>query len=204
MYQAVGSPGSRVTRVVWMLEELEQPYEVMLAKPQSETAKSYNPSGKVPILVDGDFILTDSAAICTYLGEKHADKGLGSRSPQERATIDAWMHFLQSEFEAPLWNKLKHRFILRDELRAEIGPWTAWEFAKELAALERRLGDGDYALGDRFSAIDILIASCGSWARAGKFEIASSKTNAYLDRILARPAWVRAQAKIEQAKAEQA
>lgn len=200
MYKAIGSPGSRVTRVVWMLEELEQPYEIVVAKPYSDIAKAHNPSGKVPALADGDFILTDSAAICVYLGEKHAEKGLGSRDPQERATIDAWMHFLQSELEAPLWNKLKHKFILRDELRADVGAWTAWEFAKDLGALERRLGDNEFALGDRFSAVDILIASCGNWARAGKFEIASEKTNAYLDRILARPAWARAQARLEQVK----
>ncbi len=200
MYKAVGSPGSRITRVVWMLEEVGQPYEIVLAKPQSDIARTYNPSGKVPALVDDDFVLTDSAAICVYLGEKHADAGLGSRNPQERATIDAWMHFLQSEFEAPLWNKLKHKFILRDELRADIGAWTAWEFARELKALERRLGGNEYALGDRFSAVDILIASCGSWARAGKFEIPSADFNAYLDRILARPAWVRAQERLQQAQ----
>ena len=200
MYQAIGSPGSRITRVVWMLEEVDQPYEIVNVKPHSDIARSYNPSGKVPALVDDGFVLTDSAAICVYLGEKHADAGFGSRNLQERATIDAWMHFLQAELEAPLWNKLKHKFILRDELRLDIGAWAAWEFTRELKALERRLGDNEYALGERFSAVDIVIAHCGNWARAGKFEIVSADFNAYLDRILARPAWARAQARLEQAK----
>ncbi len=204
MYKAVGSPGSRISRVLWMLEEVEQPYEIVVAKPQSETARKYNPSGKVPALIDGDFVLTDSAAICVYLGEKHAEKGFGSRNLQERATIDAWMHFLQSELEAPLWNKLKHKFILREEIRTEVGPWTAWEFAKEIRAVERRLGDNEFALGDRFSAVDILLAGCGSWARAGKFEITSDRLNAYFDRILARPARARALAREDEARKQTA
>lgn len=199
MYKAVGSPGSRISRILWMLEELEQTYEIVIAKPQSEIARTHNPSGKIPVLVDGGFVLTDSAAICVYLGEKHADKGFGSRNLQERATIDAWMHFIQSEFEAPLWNKLKHKFILREEMRADVGPWTAWEFSKELKAVERRLGDNEYALGSHFSAVDILLAGCGSWARSGKFEIASDKINAYLDRMLDRPARTRAMASEDQA-----
>ncbi len=200
MYKAVGSPGSRISRVLWMLEELEQPYEIIVAKPQSELARKHNPSGKIPVLIDGDFLLTDSAAICVYLGEKHTEKGLGSKNSRERATIDGWMHFLQSELEAPLWNKLKHKFILPEELRADVGPWTAWEFAREMKALERRLGDNAFALGDRFSAVDILAAACGTWARSGKFEIASDRVNAYLDRVLARPARSRAIEREEAAK----
>lgn len=195
MYKAIGSPGSRLSRVVWMLEELEQAYEIIMAKPQSERAKSHNPSGKIPALIDDDFVLTDSAAICVYLGEKHPDKGFAARNPRERATIDSWMHFIQSEFEAPLWNKLKHKFILSEELRADVGPWTAWEFARELDALARRLGDNQFALGDRFTAVDVLIAGCGGWARAGKFDIPHPNVNDYLDRMLARPARARALAR---------
>ena len=82
MYQAVGSPGSRLTRVTWMLEELGHPYEIVKAKQHSETMRRYNPSGKIPALVDGDFVLTDSAAICAYLGEKHAEAGLGPIRPR--------------------------------------------------------------------------------------------------------------------------
>lgn len=192
MYQAVGSPGSRITRVIWMLEELEQPYEIIMAKPQSQEARRYNASGKVPSLVDGDFVLNDSAAICVYLGEKHSDRGMGSRDLRERAQIDSWMHFIQSELEAPLWNKLKHRFILQDELRTEVGPWCNWEFRTAMKALERRLGERQFALGDRMTAVDILLGHCGSWARAGKFEIGPEGLNAYFDRILSRPALARA------------
>lgn len=192
MYEAVGSPGSRLTRVTWMLEELGQPYEIVKAKQHSETMRRYNPSGKVPALVDGDLVVTDSAAICAYLAEKHADQGMGATAPAERAELNSWLFFAQTELEAPLWNKLKHRMILSEDLRAEVGPWTAFEFAREIANFDTRLGHRQFAMGDRFTAADVLLGHCGQWARGAKFDIASERVNAYFDRVLARPALARA------------
>ena len=184
-----------MTRVTWMLEEIGAAYEIEKAKPQSETARRYNPSGRVPALKDGDLVLTDSAAICLYLGEKHAEAGMASRDLGERARMDGWVHFAQSELEAPLWNKLKHRLLLPEELRIDVGPWAAWEFARDIKALDRRLGDQSYAMGDRFTAVDVIIGHIGSWSRGAKFEITSERVNAYLDRVLARPALARAKAR---------
>ncbi len=195
MYKAVGSRGSRVSRVLWMLEELGAPYEFVEVKLRSPEAYALNPSGKVPMLVDGDLVVTDSAAICTYLADMHPEKDMGPREgPKARAEWDGWMLFAQSELEAPLWNKLRHRFILPEKLRAEVGPATAHDFASEVKALERRLDGREYALGDRFTAIDVIVGDIGRWARGGKFEIASDTVNAYLDRVLSRPAQARAMA----------
>ena len=177
MYKAVGSRGSRVSRVLWMLEELGQPYEFVEVKLRSPEAYALNPSGKVPILIDDELTVTDSAAICVYLADKHADKGMGANpGVAGRAEMDSWMHFAQSEFEAPLWNKLRHRFLLPKEVRVDVGPAAAYDFASEAKALDRRLGD------------------MGNWARAGKFPIESARVNAYFDRVLSRPARARAQA----------
>ena len=195
MYKAVGSRGSRVGRVLWMLEELGQPYEFVEVKLRSQEAYVLNPSGKVPILIDGDLKVTDSAAICVYLADKHADKGMGANpGVAGRAEMDSWMHFAQSEFEAPLWNKLRHRFLLPKEVRVDVGPAAAHDFATEVKALDRRLGENPFALGDRFSAVDVLLGDMGNWARAGKFPIESGRVSAYFDRLLARPARARAQA----------
>lgn len=194
MYKAYGSRGSRVSRVLWMLEELGQPYEFVPIKLRSAEAYALNPSGKVPILVDGDLAITDSAAISTYLADKHADKGMGADAGfAGRANFDSWMHFAQSEFEAPMWNKLRHRFILPEAVRVDVGPATAHDFASEVKALEGRLGDRQYALGDRFSAIDVMLGDMGAWARGGKFKIESDAVNAYFDRVLSRPARERSQ-----------
>jgi glutathione S-transferase len=192
MYKAVGSSGTRVSRVLWMLEEIGQPYEIEFAKPQSPEARRYNPSGKVPALVFDDFVLTDSAAICVYLAEKHPEAGLAARNLEERALIDSWMHFAQAELEAPLWNKFKHRVVLPAEVRVDVGAWTGWEFNREAKALARRLGAKRFALGDRFTAVDVVLGHIGWWARSAKFEIAADSVNAYFDRVLSRPALARA------------
>lgn len=202
MYQAVGAPGSRLTRVVWMLEELGEPYEIVRAKQYSETMKRYNPTGKMPALIDGDFVLTDSAAICAYLGEKHADKGLGpDPGLQGRAEMMSWMLYALSEFEQPMWNKLKHRFLLPTELRAEVAPWVGHEFAAEIRGLEAKLAGRPYALGDRFSAVDVILGHCGQWARSGKFEVASKPVADYFERVLSRPALARAKQREQEVQA---
>ena len=54
MYKVIGATKSRAMRVMWMLEELGQPYEHVPCGPRSDAAKQYNPSGKIPALVDGD------------------------------------------------------------------------------------------------------------------------------------------------------
>ncbi|MGE3307071.1 MAG: glutathione S-transferase family protein [Rhizobiaceae bacterium] len=195
MYRAFGSRGSRVSRVLWMLEELGEPYEFVPVKLRSREAYALNPSGKVPILADGDIRITDSAAICVYLADKHADKGMGAGPGLAgRAEMDSWMHFAQSEFEAPLWNKLRHRFILPEAVRVDVGPATAHDFASEVKALDTRLDGKEYALGERFSAVDVMLGDMGAWARAGKFKVESDRVNAYFDRVLGRPARARSQA----------
>ncbi len=194
-YKAVGFRGSRVSRVLWMLEELEVPYEFVETELRSDRLYALNPSGKCPVLIDGDLVVTDSAAICIYLADKHAEKNMGAApGPAGRAQMDSWMHFAQSELEAPLWNKLRHRYLLPEDLRVEVGPAAAHDFASEVKALDRRLEGREYALGGRFSAVDVLVGEIGAWARNARFRIESDRVNAYLDRVLSRPARARAQA----------
>jgi glutathione S-transferase len=196
MYKAVGAPGSRVGRVLWMLEELGEPYEFVKVGIHSPELYALNPSGKSPALVDGDVVVTDSAAICVYLADKHAEKGMGAAPGcAGRAEMDGWMHLLQSEFEAPLWNKLRHRMLLPEDVRVDVGPATAYDFAAELRTLERRIGDQEFALGNRFSAVDVMLGDMGAWARAARFKIEQPVVNAYFDRVLSRPARKRAETK---------
>ncbi|MDP5349379.1 MAG: glutathione S-transferase, partial [Paracoccaceae bacterium] len=67
MYEVIGGTQSRAFRVMWMLEELEQPYKHIAAKPHSPEALAANPSGKIPARRDGDACIVDSTAILTYL-----------------------------------------------------------------------------------------------------------------------------------------
>ena len=190
-----GSKGSRIIRVLWMLEELGQPYDIRLVKPASPEAFALNPTGRVPILSDGDLALTDSAAICLYLGEKHAEAGMGSGSQAELARMNAFLHFIQSELEMPMWNKLKHRLLLPEHLRLDVGPWVAWEFARDAEALSKRLGDKPFAMGDRFTAVDAVLGHVLQWAASAKFGPLPDNVAAYAARMQARPALERARAR---------
>ncbi len=198
--QIFGSPGSRLTRVSWMCEELGQAYEIVVAKPHSPEMKAVNPAGKGPVLVDGDLIVIDSAAICSYLADKHPQKGMTapSGSPQ-RAQLDSWIHFAQGDLEAPLWLKTKHKFILPEEMRLDVGDITGQEFTRAIAAMEARLGDGPFVMGEQFTAADVLLGHIGSWARNAKLAINSDSVNAYFDRVLGRDALARARAREKEA-----
>ena len=67
MYKIFGIAQSRTFRVLWMLEEIGERYEHIPAKPHSSEIIKFNISGKVPVLLDGDDVLTDSSAIISYL-----------------------------------------------------------------------------------------------------------------------------------------
>ena len=193
MYKIVGSPGSRLIRVSWMLEELGQTYEIEKASPHSAELKKYNPGGKGPVLVDTysdeEIVVIDSAAICSYLADRHPEAHMSANpGTSDRAAIDSWLCFAQCDLEAPLWLKAKHKFILPEAMRLDVGAITAFEFDNAVAAMDARLGDNEFAIGNRFTAADVLLGHVGSWARNAKFEINSARVNAYLDRVLARPA----------------
>ena len=109
-----------------------------------------------------------------------------------RATMDSRIQFAQCDFEAPLWLKAKHSFILPEDLRLDVHSITRFEFAKAVDAMEARLGTNRFALGDRFSAADVMLGHTGSWARNAKFDIKSDVVNNYLDRVLGRVALAQA------------
>ena len=71
MYKVIGKKASRGFRVLWALEEMGVPYEHVAAGARSDEAFEYNDLGKIPALVDGDAVITDSVAIMTYLADKH-------------------------------------------------------------------------------------------------------------------------------------
>ena len=111
MITLYGFPGSRSARVVWILEELERPYRYVAVDLRSGRAGNrplaeLNPAGKVPILEDGDRILTESMAICLYLAEQDPQRRLlPDDGPEARARLYQWCSFAISELEQPLWAK---------------------------------------------------------------------------------------------------
>src|SRR5262245_37556000 len=104
---------TRSIRVRWTLQELGVDFEyvvVDLTKRDNRRPEflKINPAGKLPVLVDGDLVLTESAAIAWYLAEKYAGKGLIPRDPARRAQVHQWLLFAVTELEQPLWRINKH------------------------------------------------------------------------------------------------
>ncbi len=186
---------TRSNRVQWALEELDVPYtyyevDFSAGDANSPFFRSLNPAGKLPVLQDGDLVITESAAICNYLGDKYPDSGLTPRpGTAERAHYDQWVFFVLSELEQPLWTKAKHKFALPREQRVKgLDDTVAWEFQKAAGILSQGLGDNRFILGDDFTMADILIAHTLGWAKAIDMDIQQKNLLDYADRTLGRPA----------------
>lgn len=178
MYKVIGGVKTRAFRVMWMLEELGQEYEIVHAAPRSDEAKAYNPTGKVPALLDGDALLTDSVAIMQYLGDKHG----GLTAPAgtiARAQQDAMLFWLIDEFDAILWAAAKHSFVWPEDMRVpEIKPSLKAEFARNAAVLSDKL-DGPFLMGDEITVPDLLAVHCLNWSIGAGFDPVDDKLGAW-------------------------
>lgn len=201
MYKLYGSAGSRILRPMWLLEEMDVECEMIHAKPHSPEVLKLSPIGKVPVLVDGNITVTDSAAICSWLADAHPGKKMSPQAgTRARGAYDSWMFFLQTELEGPCWLKTKHKFMLPEELRLDVNDYATYEFARAVEAAEAMLGDNVFALGEDFTAVDVLFAHTLQWARSAKFAL-PGRIAAYLERTRARPALERARAREKAAEA---
>ncbi|TYC53985.1 glutathione S-transferase family protein [Rhodobacterales bacterium] len=199
MYKIIGTPQSRAMRVIWTLEELGEPYELDPAAPRSDTVAALNGTGKVPVLIDGDAVLTESIAICAYLADKHG-KLTFPAGTVERARQDGFTQFGVDVLEGALWTSAKNSFIHPEDVRVPaIKAVCRLEFADGLATLEQRLGDGPYAMGDTFTVADILLGSCLGWASTAKFDLpADGPISDYFKRLKERPAFLATMAKVSE------
>ena len=168
----VGTAKARPFRNVWMLEELQIPYTLMPAMPRSSEAMSLNPSGKVPILKHGDFTMTESAAINTYLADTfRGSADLVPSSGQLRGRYEELVQCIMTELDAQgLWIHRKHEAMKQFFGHIpEAVQHAQQHFLNTLNILLARLHEeGEYLLG-KFSAADILLVHCLDWATAIKW-----------------------------------
>jgi len=198
MLKLYGYPKSRSLRATWALEEAGAEYDyvkvdLMKGEGRQPAFLTINPSGKVPALIDGDLIITESAAVMTYIGEKFPASGLVPTANPARAAYFQWVAFTISELEQPLWTLAKHRFALPENLRVPaIEPTALWEFAKAAGVLHQHLQGREYVAGEHFSGADIMVGHTLSWAKNNQIPLGSEVLDGYADRILSRPALVAA------------
>ncbi len=148
-----------------------------------------NPMGKVPAIVHGKTVVTESAAICAYLADAFPEAGLAPL-PHQRGDYYRWLFFASGPLEAA-WTNHSFGFVLPEggEGRAGYG-----NFAQVLDVLEAAVTKGDYIASDRFSAADLYVASQLGFGMRFKIIAPRPAFEAYVGRMTARPAMVRANA----------
>lgn len=202
MLKLYGFLRSRSNRAQWALEELETPYEFyQLDFSKGDHRSAYflalNPGGKVPVLQDDDFFLSESSAICTYLGDKFPEKGMTPAvGTRDRGRYDQWMSFIVSELEQPLWNKGKHSFALPEEYRVpELLKTALYEFQQPAKILSEALGQRPWLVGDQMTMVDLMVAHTLRWAVNFQFPLEHENLLAFLERMEQRPAFARMKTK---------
>lgn len=192
MYTLIGTPKARPFRVLWMMEELGVEYDILPLSPADKAAMAeYNPTGKVPALKDGDDVIIDSVAIMQYLADKHGEMTFKAGTI-ERAKQDSFTQFICDEIDGALWTAARNSFVNPEDKRVEaIKPVLMWEFERSIKALERRLDDNDFFMGDTCTVPDLLFTHCVGWAKNAGFMIESKPLLALVKRCIARDAYQR-------------
>jgi len=200
---------ARSFRPLWALEELELPYDLkMLLFPPRVFHKPYldeNPLGTIPLLVDGETRMTESAAIVQYLSEAHGEGRLSVKPGQ--AGYGAYLnglHFGEATLTFPQTLVLRYRRLEPKERRV---PQVADDYAKwfhaRLRGLEAKLAESEFYAADRFTGADVSVAYALLLAQSlgldGDF---SPPVVAYWERMQAREGFRRAKA--AQARAREA
>jgi glutathione S-transferase len=196
MLTIYGTKPSRVARCLWALEELGLAYaQVRVPDPRKPEFLALNPMAKVPVLVDGDFVLTESIAINAYLA---AGSPLLPTDRRQRARIDQWSSWAVTEVEF-------HFTVMVRELRRAGGAGTPPDAAlvagclasvtETLGALEAWLAKGNaYVAGAAFTVGDINVAFPIAGIAPRLDMTAFPSMSAWLARCVGRAAWQRVQA----------
>ncbi|HIK55622.1 MAG TPA: glutathione S-transferase family protein [Synechococcales cyanobacterium M55_K2018_004] len=180
MLKLYGGARSRAAIVQWYLEEAAIPYEFVLLDMQAGEHRqpeflAINPMGKVPAIVDGDFILWESGAILLYLAEKY---GHDVPTLEARAHAAQWILFANATLGPAVGNE-----AIRDR-----------ELPRLLAPLDQRLSDLPFLLGDHFTVADVAVGALLAYLPL-MFQVSYADypaITAYLQRLSERPAFQKA------------
>ncbi|RQV70850.1 glutathione S-transferase family protein [Burkholderia cenocepacia] len=188
-----GFAGTRSQRALWGLKELDADFEfvsVNLLEGEHKRPEflRLNPAGKVPVLVDGDLVIPESAAIVLYLADKYPEKALLPVDPALRAQAYRWVMFAVTELEQPLWRITRHTFLYPPEKRSPADIELAREdFATMAAILDTHLERREFIVGDTLTVADCVTAYLIDWASECHLIEPFPQLHAYLERLYARP-----------------
>jgi glutathione S-transferase len=184
---------TRSLRALWGLKELDAdfefvPVDLLAGEHKRPDFLRINPAGKIPVLVDGDLIVPESAAIVLYLAEKYREKGLLPKGLEERAHVYRWTMFAVTELEQPLWRISKHTAIYEEDRRLQGDIALAREeFLAMAAILDSHLEGRRFIVGENVTVADCVTAYLIDWANEFQLIDGFAQLRAYLERMYARP-----------------
>lgn len=196
MIKIYGSPRSSASRCYLILEEIGQPYETValdMAEKREHKNPAYmklNPNGKVPCLVDGDFVLWESLAINYYLADKYKPELLGAGA-KERALVQQWSTWALVELQPPVVEILiQMMFIPEPKREAAIIARAKEKVPPMLALLDQALSGKTYMVAEKISLADFNLASVVNTAKAMQFSIdAYPHLSDWFNRMIERPSF---------------
>ena len=188
------APNSRAGRIVWLLEELELPYEInkMAFHPQdlkSDAHRARHPLGRVPVLDDGDVRIFESGAIVEYVIARHKNGGLRpSDDAPEFPEFLQWFHYCEGMVMPPVNTIVVQTLLLPKERQDATALGQAQRLlSKALVPVNEALEGRDYLIGD-FSAADIMLGhACFMSNRLGCVGEDMPYLKAYVERVANRP-----------------
>ena len=191
-----GGATSRTMRAHWACHELGLDYEPKLIGSrggftQTSEFRDLNPKEKIPVLTDEQFVLTESAAIVTYLFDTYGKKRfIPEPYTKDRALYNQWISFIQMELDAhTLYVIRKHRDLESLYGAAPAAVEAAIDgFNKQIRVADRFLESNEYLVGDSFSGADLLMTTILTWAEAYGFELSSNLAD-YSGRLTSRKAY---------------
>ena len=185
---------TRSIRARWTLQELDVPFEavtvnMMTGEHRSPEYLAVNPAGKLPALVDGDLVLTESMAIVTYLAEKYPDKGLIPANLQERADFHKWIMFTATELEQPLWRIARNTNLYPEDKRQPSDVAMArQDFASMAKVLDDHMNGRAFVVGETATVADFVLAYTLDWANEIMLLDDFPGLRDYMTRMYERPA----------------
>lgn len=193
LYHAVPS---RSATVRWMLEEVGEPYDIhLLSLAAGDQNKpdylAVNPQGKVPALKHKGVVITEVAAICTYLADTFpkANLAIPAGDPR-RGTYLQWLFFGPSCLEPAISDRA---FPRKEPARAAAVGYRDVEALADILA--QAVSKGPYLMGEQFTAADVVIGAGIRWGTMFKLVPDRPQFKAYVERIASRPAAKRADEK---------
>ena len=200
MIQLHYAPGNASMTPHLLLEELGVPFELKLVDRANNAHKSpeylkLNPNGLIPVLVDGDLVLYETAAIVLHLVDTHPEAGLAPPiGTAERAHFYKWLVWLSASLQSqmPIYF-YTDRYVAPGNTAgaAEVKAATEDRIAALIDQIESHLAahGGPWLLGERFSALDPYAFMLCRWTRSAKRPARTlPHVGPYLQRVLARPA----------------